>query len=94
MGKDLSLAAHGVGQGYNRASNSMDARRTGSLHPASTSMAPGRQSFPQRLEGFWLRVSEGMKLNDMWDQLRSDARTTYRLYSREIDVVRPAGAPR
>ncbi len=72
----------------------MDARRTGSPHPASTSTAPGRQSFPQRLEGFWLRVSEGMKLNDMWDQLRSDARTTYRLYSREIDAVRPAGAPR
>ena len=56
-------------------------------------MAPGRQSFPQRLERFWLRVSEGMKLNELWNQLRSDARTTYRLYSREIDAARPAGQP-
>ncbi len=35
-----------------------------------------------------------MKLDDMWNQLRSDAQTTYRLYSREVDAARPAGATR
>ncbi len=54
----------------------------------------GGEPFPRRAQHFWLRVSEGMKLNDMWSQLRSDARTTYRLYSREIDAARPAGATR
>ncbi len=33
-----------------------------------------------------------MKLNELWNQLRSDAHSTYRLYSREIDAARPAGA--
>jgi phosphoserine phosphatase RsbU/P len=32
-----------------------------------------------------------MKLNELWNQLRSDAHSTYRLYSREIDAARPAG---
>lgn len=49
---------------------------------------------PERLRTFWLRVSEGRNLADIWSQLRSDARTTYRLYSREVDAVRPAGASR
>lgn len=35
-----------------------------------------------------------MKLGQLWDQLRTDARTTYRLYSREIDSQRPAGVKR
>jgi phosphoserine phosphatase RsbU/P len=51
-------------------------------------------SFPHRLESFWLRVSAGMRLNELWDQLRSDARSTYRLYAREVDAARPAGTPR
>ena len=53
-----------------------------------------RVPFPVRLKRYWHRVSEGMKLNELWHQLRSDARSTYRLYSREIDATRPAGVTR
>jgi len=63
-------------------------------NPARPRVPWGGEPFPRRARRFWLRVSEGMKLNDMWNQLRADARTTYRLYSREIDAVRPAGAPK
>ncbi|MGB0074085.1 MAG: PP2C family protein-serine/threonine phosphatase [Terracidiphilus sp.] len=35
-----------------------------------------------------------MKLNELWNQLHSDARSTYRLYSREIDAKRPEDARR
>jgi phosphoserine phosphatase RsbU/P len=35
-----------------------------------------------------------MKLNELWNQLHSDARSTYRLYSREIDAKQPAGSRR
>ncbi len=34
-----------------------------------------------------------MKLDELWKQLRSDARSTYQIYSREIDAARPAGQP-
>jgi hypothetical protein len=35
-----------------------------------------------------------MSIEDLWRQLRTDARSTYQLYSREIGFARPAGAPR
>jgi sigma-B regulation protein RsbU (phosphoserine phosphatase) len=62
--------------------------------PAGPRAPWGGESLPRRAGRFWLRVSDGMKLEALWKQLRTDARTTYRLYSREIDAVRPAGAPR
>lgn len=53
-----------------------------------------RPSLPSRIHRFWQRVSEGMNLIQLWDQLRTDTRSTYRLYSREIDSDRPAGVSR
>jgi serine phosphatase RsbU (regulator of sigma subunit) len=32
-------------------------------------------------ERFWLRVSEGLEVNQLWSQLQKDARSSYRLYS-------------
>jgi serine phosphatase RsbU (regulator of sigma subunit) len=43
---------------------------------------------------FWLRVTEGVQLNELWRQFRADARTSYRLYSQEVDAQRGAGEPR
>ncbi len=44
---------------------------------------------PNRASGkarrFWLRVSEGMALNQLWSQFEKDARSSYRLYSAGLD---------
>lgn len=48
----------------------------------------------ERTGQFWLRVTEGMQINELWRQFRADARTSYRLYSQEVDATREAGQPR
>jgi len=48
-------------------------------------------SFSESVGRFWLRVTEGMQVNELWGQFRSDARTSYRLYSQEVDTERDAG---
>ena len=47
-----------------------------------------------RLERFWQRVTDGMKLNELWKQFQADARSSYRLYSQDVDSTPIAGAPR
>jgi len=39
----------------------------------------------QRIEGFWQRVTEGIAVQELWSQFRSEARASYSLYTREID---------
>src|SRR5712692_8513478 len=36
-------------------------------------------------EAFWQRVTEGIELQDLWVQFRSEARSSYGLYSRDVD---------
>lgn len=48
----------------------------------------------ERTGRFWLRVTEGMQMNELWRQFRADARTSYRLYLQEVDATRAAGMPR
>jgi phosphoserine phosphatase RsbU/P len=47
---------------------------------------------PPRLKGkarrFWLRVSEGMALNQLWSQFEKDARSSYRLYSAGLEDLK------
>jgi sigma-B regulation protein RsbU (phosphoserine phosphatase) len=43
---------------------------------------------------FWQRVTDGMELNQLWDQFRTDARASYGLYSREIDATPKDGVRR
>jgi phosphoserine phosphatase RsbU/P len=43
---------------------------------------------------FWQRITEGMQLNELWTQFRVDARSSYRLYSQEIDARRDVGVRR
>src|ERR1039457_3237990 len=47
-----------------------------------------------RLEKFWQRVTNGMKLNELWRQFQADARFSYRLYSQDVDSTRTAGTPK
>jgi len=42
---------------------------------------------------FWQRVSEGQQVNQLWSQLQKDARSSYRLYSAELED-REAGQTR
>jgi phosphoserine phosphatase RsbU/P len=48
----------------------------------------------RRLERFWERVTEGMKLNELWKQFRADARSSYQLYSHEVDSAWSPGIGR
>lgn len=53
--------------------------------------SPAQQKQPS-LQGsfarFWRRVTEGLEVNQLWSQFQSDARTSYHLYSREVDFTR------
>jgi serine phosphatase RsbU (regulator of sigma subunit) len=52
------------------------------------------QTMGERVERVWQRVTEGMQVNELWGQFRADARTSYRLYSQEVDVTQVAGVSR
>jgi len=54
----------------------------------------GRQSFGTRVNRFWQRVTDGLELDQLWDQFRVDARASYSLYSREIDSAPKEGVRR
>ena len=47
-----------------------------------------------RIDRFWTRVTEGMRMDQLWKQFVADARSSYRLYSKEIDSTREAGVPK
>src|SRR6267378_8297168 len=44
-----------------------------------------------RLQRFWQRVTEGLELTQLWSQFETDARTGYRLYSRDVAAKTPEG---
>jgi phosphoserine phosphatase RsbU/P len=44
-----------------------------------------------RLHQFWQRVTEGLELTQLWSQFETDARTGYRLYSRDVAAKTPEG---
>jgi sigma-B regulation protein RsbU (phosphoserine phosphatase) len=51
----------------------------------------GRLSLGTRMNQFWQRVTDGLELNQLWNQFRTDAHASYRLYSRGIDYTRKEG---
>jgi phosphoserine phosphatase RsbU/P len=61
-----------------------------STQPASPQRT-GRPSFGARMNQFWQRVTDGLKLNQLWNQFRADARASYRLYSRDVDSTPTEG---
>src|SRR5271156_5007003 len=38
-----------------------------------------------RVRAFWGRVTEGMELQQLWGQFISEAKTSYGLYSKDVD---------
>lgn len=61
---------------------------------AKPPISPVRPQKRRRLHDFWQRVTEGMELNQLWSQFRKDARSSYRLYSQDVDRTRIEGASR
>jgi phosphoserine phosphatase RsbU/P len=45
----------------------------------------------ERVDRFWTRVTDGMRIDEMSRQFLTDARSSYRLYSKEVDAERTAG---
>lgn len=45
----------------------------------------GFNRLSDRAQGFWRRVTEGLELEALWAQFKSEARASYGLYSREVD---------
>jgi hypothetical protein len=45
----------------------------------------------ERVDKFWSRVTEGMRVDQLWKQFRTDARSSYRLYSKDVDSERVEG---
>ena len=44
-----------------------------------------------RVDRFWTRVTEGMRADELWKQFLTDARSSYQLYSKEVDAERVVG---
>jgi phosphoserine phosphatase RsbU/P len=41
-----------------------------------------------RVRTFWLRISDGIAVQQLWSQFNGEARLSYRLYSKEVDSSR------
>lgn len=62
--------------------------------PTSSSQpvgSPPPRGFRVQVEQFWRRVTNGLELNQLWNQFQVDARSSYRLYSKDIDASRREG---
>jgi sigma-B regulation protein RsbU (phosphoserine phosphatase) len=57
------------------------------LNPPSAAVriAP-RLSFGEKVSRFWQRVTDGLALNQLWSQFEKDARTSYRLYAKDLEA--------
>jgi len=53
--------------------------------PAASPAVPPL-TFGQKVSRFWLRVTEGLELNQLWSQFEKDARASYRLYARDLEA--------
>jgi phosphoserine phosphatase RsbU/P len=60
----------------------------------ATASQPGQPSaqhvsFGMRMQQFWTRVTEGLEVSQLWSQFESEARASYRLYSKDVAAKTP-----
>ncbi len=48
-----------------------------------------RPQFFVQLDRFWQRVTDGLEIGQLWKQFHADARSSYRLYSRDFQARAP-----
>ena len=53
--------------------------------PQAIPPQPPQPKVKSSVHRFWLRVSEGLALNQLWSQFAKDARSSYRLYSAGLE---------
>src|SRR6266536_155382 len=58
--------------------------------PAGQPVAPPL-TFGMRVRNFWRRVTDGLEVSQLWSQFETEARTSYRLYSRDVEAKTPEG---
>lgn len=51
----------------------------------ASSDAGGRRRKKRRISRFWDRLSDGLEVQQLWEQFRSEARTSYDLYRQDVD---------
>ena len=59
--------------------------------PPAEPVSAQRAPLGVRLHQFWQRVTEGLQVSQLWSQFETDARTSYRLYSRDVAAKTPDG---
>jgi sigma-B regulation protein RsbU (phosphoserine phosphatase) len=62
----------------------------------ATAFQPGqppaqRVPISVHLRNFWRRVTEGLAVSQLWSQFESEARASYRLYSKDVAAKTPEG---
>ncbi len=48
----------------------------------------------ERIDRMWTRVTNGMRADQLWRQFLTDARSSYQLYSKDVDAERVPGVSR
>lgn len=51
----------------------------------ATAPSPAKTARHHRLRNFWARITEGLEIEQLWGQFKSEARATYGLYSKDVD---------
>ena len=64
------------------------------IPPPAQATVPQHTPLRVRWQLFWRRVTEGMELTQLWSQFETEARASYRLYSREVAAKTPEGLTR
>ncbi len=59
--------------------------------PPTAQPAAPPLTFSMRLKNFWRRVTEGLEVSQLWSQFETEARASYRLYSKDIASKTPEG---
>jgi sigma-B regulation protein RsbU (phosphoserine phosphatase) len=62
--------------------------------PPTGTARPAHQPLSVRINQFWHRVTEGLEISQLWSQFESEARSSYRLYSRDVEAKTPEGLTR
>jgi len=62
--------------------------------PTTGQPAPQPVPFSVHLRNFWRRVTEGLEVSQLWSQFESEARASYRLYSKDVAAKTPDGLTR
>lgn len=60
-------------------------------YPPGGQPAAQHVPFSVKVQRFWRRVTEGLELSQLWSQFESEARASYRLYSKDVAAKTPEG---